>query len=153
MGLARSKSMQGHIRPHDCRFISARWHESQSGTRQAGLVLVVSKICTGGYGAGRVRKQSPRGEEGRVGRSAVGATVGVGETTQVAFLGNDQSECGEHRPRLHCRTTPSHILQRRSRPLQNGPRLTPLRGNSFRSCAPGPVPLLFSQSGLSQAEW
>jgi len=29
----------------------ARWHELQSGTRQAGLMLVVSKICTGGYGA------------------------------------------------------------------------------------------------------
>src|SRR5713226_7896203 len=29
--------------------------------------------------------------------------VGVGETTQVVFLGKDQSEYGEHRPRQHWR--------------------------------------------------
>jgi hypothetical protein len=48
---------------HDRRCDPARRHEPQSGTREAGLGLVVSKICAGGYGAGRVREQSPRGEE------------------------------------------------------------------------------------------
>jgi endonuclease YncB( thermonuclease family) len=42
---------------------SAKWHESQSGTRQAGLVLVVSKVCARRYGAGRAREPSARGEE------------------------------------------------------------------------------------------
>jgi len=38
-----------------------------------------------------------------VDRSAVGAAVGVGETTQVVFLGNYQSEYVEHRQRQHRR--------------------------------------------------
>jgi hypothetical protein len=33
------------------------------------------------------------------------------------------------------------------------PRLSPLRGNSLRSCVPRPVPILFAQSGRSLAEW
>ena len=61
----------------------ARWDESQSGTRQAGLVLVVSEVCTGGYGAGRARDRSAEGEERLVGRSAADAAVGVAEKVRT----------------------------------------------------------------------
>jgi hypothetical protein len=40
---------------------------------------VVSEVCAGGYGAGRVREQSPRGEERLVAQTAAGATVGMEE--------------------------------------------------------------------------
>jgi len=42
-------------------------------------VLVVSEVCAGRYGAGRVGKGSARGEERLVGRSTAGAAVGVAE--------------------------------------------------------------------------
>ena len=44
-----------------------------------GPVLVVSEVCAGKYGAGRVRDGSTRNEERLVGRSAAGAAVGVEE--------------------------------------------------------------------------
>ena len=40
-----------------------KWYESHSAVRRAGLVLVVSAICAGGYGAGRARARRPRGAE------------------------------------------------------------------------------------------
>ena len=46
-------------------------------------MLVVSKICAGGYGAGRARERSARGQERVVGRSAAGAAVGVAEENPV----------------------------------------------------------------------
>ncbi len=44
---------------------------------QRRLVLVVSEVCAGGYGAGRVREGRTRSEERPVGRSAAAAAVGV----------------------------------------------------------------------------
>ena len=44
-----------------------------------GLVLVVSEVCARGYGAGRVRERSTKGEGRIVGRSAAGGAVGVAE--------------------------------------------------------------------------
>jgi hypothetical protein len=58
---------------------SAGWHERQSHTGQRRLVLVVSEICAGGYGAGRARKGSTSCQERVVGRSAAGAPVGVAQ--------------------------------------------------------------------------
>jgi hypothetical protein len=42
-------------------------------------VLVVSEVCAGRYGAGRVREGNARGTERLVGLSAAGAAVGVAE--------------------------------------------------------------------------
>ncbi len=38
---------------HPFRCALARWAKPESGTRQARMVLVVSEVCAGGYGAGR----------------------------------------------------------------------------------------------------
>ncbi len=64
-----------------------RWYEHQ-GVRHAELVLVVLAVCARGYGAGRAREGSERGQERLVGGSASGAAVGVAEATQVVLLGN-----------------------------------------------------------------
>ena len=42
-------------------------------------MLVVSRICAGGYGTEVARKRSARGAERVVGRCASGAAVGVAE--------------------------------------------------------------------------
>jgi len=42
-------------------------------------MLVVSKVCAGGYGAGRIGGRGTRGAERLVGRSAPGAAVRVAE--------------------------------------------------------------------------
>lgn len=47
-------------------------------------MLVVSEVCAGGYGAGRVGEVSTRGKEGLVGCSAAHAAVGVAEAEQVS---------------------------------------------------------------------
>ena len=70
---------------------SARWDEPQSGTRQAGLVLVGSEVYAGGYGAGRARDRSTRSQDRFVGRSAAGAAVGVVE--EKKSLRMDLTEC------------------------------------------------------------
>jgi hypothetical protein len=57
---------------------------SQSLTGQTRLVLVVSEICTGGYGAGGVGEGCTRGKERLVGRSTPNAAVGVAEEEQVS---------------------------------------------------------------------
>jgi len=55
----------------------AQWHPRQSSARQTRLVLVVSEVCAGRYGAGRTREGSTRGEERLVGWSAAGPAVVV----------------------------------------------------------------------------
>ena len=53
---------------------SVRLFESESGTHRTGLVLV-SEVCAGRYGAGRVRARCERDEEGIVGGSSHGASA------------------------------------------------------------------------------
>src|SRR5262249_43990621 len=49
---------------HPCRCALARWRQGQSGPRQARLELVVSEICPGGYGSGRVGARSGKPRKG-----------------------------------------------------------------------------------------
>ena len=42
-------------------------HEPELGTHQAGLELLVSKVCASEHGAGRAREGSTRGQERLVG--------------------------------------------------------------------------------------
>ena len=46
-------------------------------------MLVVSEVCAGGYGAGRVRARRPRGQEGVVECSNSYAAVGVAEEVKT----------------------------------------------------------------------
>jgi len=43
------------------------------------MMLVVSEICAGGYGAGRIGERSARGQERLVGGSSTHPTVGLSE--------------------------------------------------------------------------
>ena len=47
------------VQAHPCRCASVRWHPRQPHTGQRQLVLVVSEICAGRYGAGRTRASCP----------------------------------------------------------------------------------------------
>jgi hypothetical protein len=60
----------------------ARWDESQSGTRQARLVLVISELRAREYGIGRARDGSQKEQERHVGGSAAGAAVAMAMSTQ-----------------------------------------------------------------------
>ena len=51
------------VHTHPWRRDPAGWPEPQSGTRQAGPVLVVSEVCAWGYGARGVGEGRPRGAE------------------------------------------------------------------------------------------
>ena len=69
--------------------------------------------------------------------------MGVGETTQVVFLGNLS-------PVLD--TSPTDGLAFCVRPLQNGPKAIPPPKYLLRVFCPTPRALFFSQSGHSQVE-
>lgn len=69
------------ILAHSCRRVPARWHQRQSRVSQK-LLVVVSEVCAGGFGAGRVEARSAKGEERLVGRFASNAAVGEAEKEQ-----------------------------------------------------------------------
>lgn len=53
---------------------------------------MVSEVCAGGYGAGRVGEGSARSEERLVGRSAAGAAMGVEEAKIKALRSREMVE-------------------------------------------------------------
>ena len=74
------------------------WFERQSRARQRRLVLVISAVCAGKYGAGRARKQSARGAERIVCRPETEAAVEV--ESGLCLSGRKRCSCASKNSRF-----------------------------------------------------